>query len=267
MRSLYTRSVVRNTLPGKRRDLADLSGSWKAGKAIESPLVVRPKAPAASPEKILFPSKDGLPVRGDFHAAKKPREAILLCHRSHFNRGEYKDIAPRLAALGFSCLAIDQRSGMKVLGYANETYARAKKQGLATGYVDARPDIEGAVAYLRKRARKPVIVVGSSYSASLALLIALNNEDVKAVAAFSPGEYLKGIKVAQSIKGLDKPVFLAAAKKEIGEVTKLVRFVARSRVSFHKPASEGAHGARMLWEKTLGSEECWRSFQRFLVSV
>lgn len=225
------------------------------------------QAPATSPEKVLFASQDGLPVTGDFHAAKKPRGALLLCHRSHFNRGEYKDIAPRLAELGFSCLAIDQRSGMKVLGYVNETYARAKKKGLATGYADARPDIEAAVAYLRRRTRQPVILVGSSYSASLALLVALNNDNVKAVAAFSPGEYLKGIDVAQSIKGLDKPVFLAAARKEIGHVRKLARFVARTRLSIHKPAEEGAHGARMLWERTPGSEECWRSFRRFVESV
>lgn len=228
---------------------------------------LRPRRSAASPRRVVFPSADGLPVTGDFHAVKKPRGAIVLCHRSHFNRGEYKDIAPRLAELGFSCLAIDQRSGMKVLGYANETYARAKKEGLATGYADARPDIEAAVAYLRRRTRQPVILVGSSYSASLALLIARNDGDVKAVAAFSPGEYLKGIAVAQSIRGLDKPVFLAAARKEIGEVKKLARFVARSRLSFHKPAAEGAHGARLLWEKTPGSEECWGSFQRFLVSL
>jgi alpha-beta hydrolase superfamily lysophospholipase len=82
----------------------------------------RGRRPAASPPKTLtFPSRDGLSITTDHYRARSPRGFIVLCHRSHFNRGEYEEIAPQLVARGFSCLAIDQRSGMTVLGYTNET--------------------------------------------------------------------------------------------------------------------------------------------------
>ena len=145
------------------------------------------KEPLCTPKKVNFPSKDGLTITADFYQAKNQKDLIVLCHRSHFNRGEYKDISPHLVAQGFSCLAIDQRSGMNVLGYINETSTLAKKKGLPTGYLDAKQDIESAVEYaFKKNHNKPIILIGSSYSASLALLIAKDSDKVKAVAVFSP---------------------------------------------------------------------------------
>src|SRR5688572_27952913 len=121
-----------------------------------------------SVKTVQFPSRDGLLITANYYDVEDPTGRILLCHRSHFNRGEYKEIAPRLNTLGYSCLAIDQRSGMKVLGTTNETYARAKEQSLPTGYAAAKPDIEAAVAYLYdKNHKRPIILLGSSYSAAL----------------------------------------------------------------------------------------------------
>src|SRR3989338_8796786 len=145
------------------------------------------KEPPYILKKVNFPSKDGLMIRADYYQAKKSKGLLVLCHRSHFNRGEYKDIAQRLVAQDFSCLAIDQRSGMNVLGYINETSTLAKKKGLPTGYLDAKQDIESAVEYaFKKNHNKPIILIGSSYSASLSLLIAKDSDKVKAVAVFSP---------------------------------------------------------------------------------
>ena len=85
----------------------------------------------------MFHAADGLPVSADLHSVPNSRAFLVLCHRSHFHRGEYVEIAPRLAQLGYDCLAIDQRSGMNVLGRANEACSRAKERKLATGYVAA----------------------------------------------------------------------------------------------------------------------------------
>jgi hypothetical protein len=80
---------------------------------------------AMSPEGVTFPAADGLSVNADLYSVPKARAFLVLCHRSHFHRGEYAEIAPRLAQLGYDCMAIDQRSGMNVFGGVNETYARA----------------------------------------------------------------------------------------------------------------------------------------------
>jgi len=96
---------------------------------------------------VNFKSQDGLMITADLYEANNSVGFILLCHRSHCNRGEYRQTAPKFNKLGFSCLAIDQRSGMKVFGVVNETKNRAKEKGLSTGYWDAKPDIEAAIDY------------------------------------------------------------------------------------------------------------------------
>jgi alpha-beta hydrolase superfamily lysophospholipase len=218
-----------------------------------------------SPEGVTFHSADGLPVSADLHSVPKARAFLVLCHRSHFHRGEYVEIAPRLAQLGYDCLAIDQRSGMNVLGRVNETYARAKERKLATGYVAARPDIEAAVQYTRDRCRGcPIVLVGSSYSASLSLVIASEETSVHAVAAFSPGEHLRGIVVADAVSGLSVSTFVSAAQKEVPAARELVKRAPRGQVTFHSPRHEGAHGVRCLWAKTVGSGEYWKAFLAFL---
>lgn len=222
-------------------------------------------ASAPSFTTITFPSQDELTVTADWYPAPKPRNCILLCHRSHFNRGEYREIAPRLVELDFSCLAIDQRSGMNVLGTINETSTLAKKRKLPTGYLDARPDIEAAIDVVyKKNNRQPIILLGSSYSASLALLISKGNKKIKAVATFSPGEYLKGIKLAEKLKDFNHPLFVTAANKEMTEVDHLIHEIPKRLVTRFKPKAEGAHGARTLWKKTEGNEEYWKALEKFL---
>jgi len=177
-------------------------------------------------ETVQFKSKDGLLITADLYPVDHPKNLILLCHRSHCNRGEYRETAPKLNQLGFSCLAIDQRSGMKVFGVINETSALAKQSGMPTGYLDAKQNIEAAVDYAyEQNGNTPIIILGSSYSASLALLISTETEKIKAVIAFSPGEFLKNVKLAEEIKSLTKPIFVTGAKKEIDEVSKVIRYV------------------------------------------
>ncbi len=217
-------------------------------------------------ERVYYESRDGLLITGDLYSADKPKGYLLLCHRSHYNRGEYCEIAPKLAALGFLCLAVDQRSGMNVLGFTNETSTLAKQKGLPTGYLDAKQDIEASIDYLYERnGHKPIILVGSSYSASLALLIAKDNAKVKAVAAFSPGEYLKKTKVAESIKGLAKPTYVTSARKETADVGQIIRYMDMKYATYFRSQDAGFHGARTLWDTVDGHEKYWESFSQFLL--
>jgi len=217
---------------------------------------------------LQFKSKDGLLITADFYSLEQSKNLILLCHRSHCNRGEYRETAPKLNKLGFSCLAIDQRSGMKVFGVINETSALAKQSGLATGYLDAKQDIEAAINYAYElNGKKPIIILGSSYSASLALLISAKTDKVKAVVVFSPGEYLKDVKLAEEIKTLAKPIFATGAKKEIGEASKVLRFINSKHITLFKPKVDGFHGSKTLWESVEGHETFWKPLEQFLLKV
>ena len=215
---------------------------------------------------ITFPSKDGLKITADLYLVAKPKEFILLCHQAGYSRGEYIETAKKLNKLGYSCMAMDQRSGDVVNNVINETAKRAKEKGLKPiVYLDTKQDMEAAITYVYKmNASKPIIIVGSSYSASLALLLATNNPKIKAVAAFSPGECLKGLNLTNAIAALNKPVFVTSSKKEISQVAGIFSKVKSKNKVHFKPTVVGIHGSRVLWKKTKGHASFWKAFTDFL---
>ncbi len=217
---------------------------------------------------IHFPSKDGLEITADLYLVNEPKDFILLCHQAGFSRGEYIETAKKLNKMGFSCMAIDQRSGKEANHVVNETAKLAKEKGLKATYLDAKQDIEAAIDYAYQlNDSKAIILVGSSYSASLVLLLATTNNNVKAVAAFSPGEYLKGVQVAQSISKLNKPLFVTSAKKESNGVAKLVAQI-KTPIKVHFiPKVEGIHGSRALWKSTKGNQMYWEAFTNWLNQI
>ena len=165
-------------------------------------------------------------------------------------------------------MAIDQRSGSGVNNIPNETMARAKSKGLGTEYIDVKQDIEAAIDFLyKKNDNHQIVIVGSSYSATLVLLEGKENDKVKAVAAFSPGEYYKGIDVNKEISGIKKPVYVTASNSETSNLTDLVSGISPKYLAHYKPSEKGIHGSRALWKTTDGVEGYWRSFKEFLKSV
>ena len=154
---------------------------------------------------------------------------------------------------------------MTMLGYTNETAKRAKRRGLPTGYVDATPDIEAAIAFAFKRnQRRPIVLLGSSYSASLALLLAIGNDKVEKVVAFSPGEYLRNVSVHERMAELSTAAFVTSAKREVTDTRALIRNIPRQHLTHFRPAVDGAHGARCLWSKTEGHATYWAALEKFL---
>ena len=212
-----------------------------------------------------FPSKDSLLVFADIYERKDSKPIILLCHQAGFSRGEYRETAFRIGSIGFSSIAIDQRSGNEANNIINKTAQIAKEKGLSTEYIDAKQDIEAAIDYLYKlNDNQSIVLVGSSYSASLVLLIGKNNEKVKAVAAFSPGEYIKGINIQDSIIGYEKPIFITSSKTETEASKTLISGIDTVWTNHFLPDFEGIHGSRALWETTEGSEKYWDAFKTFL---
>lgn len=216
-------------------------------------------------KKVTFKSKDGLLITADLYKIKDSKGMILLCHRSHCNRAEYRETAPKLNALGYSCLAIDQRSGMKVFGEVNETKNRAKAQNLPTGYLDAQQDIEAGIDYAYTiNDNEPVVLFGSSYSAALSLRIAKDSDKVQSVVVFSAGEHLKGVDLAAEISGISVPVFATSAKREIKETSDVLKHVESKWVTQFNPKEEGFHGSKILWESVKGYEKIWEALSNFL---
>ena len=169
-------------------------------------------------DAVSFTASDRVQVFADYYSAgSKAKPLILLFHQAGSNRGEYATIGPMLATLGFNALAIDQRSGGNAWGRTNET---VKRLGRSTDYDEALLDLEAALQWAKSSGQTGSILVwGSSYSAALVFLLAAEHQDeIKAILAFSPGEYLGGSStVRKAAAQVSIPIFVTTAKnpKEI----------------------------------------------------
>jgi hypothetical protein len=120
-------------------------------------------------QTITFPSKDGLTVTADIYIMNDTLPYMVLCHQAGYSRGEYKETARKFSKFNYNCLAVDARSGAEVNEIENTTAIAATTANKSINYLDAEQDILAAIDYAYKKSNKKVILVGSSYSASLAL--------------------------------------------------------------------------------------------------
>ena len=226
---------------------------------------------AFSPVEIL--TDDGLTITADLYAAHADKTApfIVLCHQAGWSRGEYREIAPKLNALGFNCLAIDQRSGGAVNDVANQTFAKAKKAKKGVDFPDAEQDMVAALKWVKaNHAQGKVVLWGSSYSAALSLRIAGEHADlVDAAMAFSPGEYFSrfgksGDWIATSAKKIDDPVFITSARNESRAWKAIFESIpVKSKTGF-LPKTKGNHGSRALWGEFSDNTAYWVAVKSFL---
>lgn len=215
-------------------------------------------------QKITFPSSDGLTITADLYVQDKSNPYIILFHQANYSRGEYTETAPRLLKLGYNCLAVDLRSGKEVNYIQNETAAAARAKHLGTEYLDAEKDMLAAIEYVKKISKERVILLGSSYSASLALRISKKNPSVKAAIVFSPGEYFAKIKLKEEIALLDKPLFIGSTASEYPYIKEMVAGINSNFISWFVPSkTKGIHGSRALWATSPENEECWMALLQF----
>ena len=225
--------------------------------------------PGFTMETLNFPSKDGLEITADFYPhSQKDAPFVLLCHQAGWSRGEYRETAKWFNAQGVHAFAIDQRSGGAVNGVKNETAQRAQAQGLATNYLAAQQDIEAAIEYVRKTYQPTaLILVGSSYSATLALRISAENKyPLTATLAFSPGEYIETNRnfLSEMVAQIKTPVFITSARDEDERWKAFSANIPKGKLNTFLPSLKGRHGSSALWRSTEGHMLYRRATYAFL---
>lgn len=216
-------------------------------------------------EQVTLRAADGVTVFADHEGGGMPgRPIILLFHQAEGSGAEYDAIAPRLVALGYETLAVDQRSGGSAFGRPNRTVQHA---GRSTGYLEALPDLGAAVEWAAARHPSAIVAWGSSYSASLVLLLAERESRVSAIVSFSPGEYFpdQGM-VRRAASRVTVPVLLssASAPGEIAQAADLYA-VLPGKAKVQLRPRQAAHGSIALAGP--GSAELWRGVESFLRSA
>lgn len=223
----------------------------------------------AVPIALQLQAADGVRVFGrEYPASGGPAKAVvLLFHQAGSSKDEYATIAPRLAGAGYTALAIDQRSGGTLFG-ANETVA---KLGRSDDYLAAQRDLQAAIDWGADQ-KLPVIVWGSSYSASLAFPLAAKNAGrIKALLAFSPGEYfVDKTLVGKAAARLTIPAYLTSSPAP-GEVAAAAAIAGAmpGRLATRYVPKAGLHGSATLIvaKDPNGAETNWQPVLAFLDKV
>jgi dienelactone hydrolase len=227
-------------------------------------------AAAAAPESVMLVAADGGQVFGDvWRGAPGKRPVIVAFHQAESSSAEYTPIAPRLVDTGFTVLAIDQRSGDGAFGGTNRTVAARK--GDSTGYDEALPDLEAALAWAKAEAKgAPVVVWGSSYSAALVFLLAAANPgEVNGIVAFSPGEYLnKKRAVRDAAARVSVPVFIdqSSGADEVAASAAILKALKSADKQQYVAKAKSTHGSSTLRADTnaAGAEAHWQAVLKFL---
>ena len=216
-------------------------------------------------EKVSFKAEDGIEVFADKYLINEEYPYILLFHQAGSSRGEFNEIASRFLKLRYNCLAVDLRSGDNSNYVPNETARKAGGNSSRIKYLDALPDIHAAIDFAWELNPKPMILLGSSYSASLVLLEE-KNEHVKAIIAFSPGEYFgEDLRVESSIDSTwSKPLFVSVTEREEPYVQQMIANIPEESYTIFKPESEGVHGAKALWSDNSSKDEYWLALLLFI---
>jgi len=225
--------------------------------------------PVRAQKTITFSAKDGLLVTADLYEGNASYPYLLLFHQAGSSRGEFREIAPRLMKLGYNCLAVDLRAGNEIGFVVNQTALRAKEQKLSITYLDAVPDMQAAIEYAANVSRKPVVVLGSSYSASLALVLATKNPQIAAVVAFSPGEYFESrFVVRDTLAYLRIPLWIGGASDELSYLKVLTSKIDPQYLTLFTPVHDkGRHGAAALWPNNPSKDEYWFSLLLFFNQI
>lgn len=231
-------------------------------------VVMVSQLPALAQRKVMFASKDGLTITADLYETEPEHPWIVLFHQSNSSRGEYRDIAPRLNKLNLNCMAVDLRSGKEKNFRVNETAALAKDAKLPSNFIDAEKDMVAAIERAYGIGRQPVILLGSSYSASLALKLATEMDEVAAVIAFSPGEFFDNkLNMQKAVTGLSKPVFVSGPASERRWIEELTSGIPTGKKITYIPGAGGVHGASCLLKTTDGQTEYWIQLINFIQTV
>jgi hypothetical protein len=202
---------------------------------------------ATCQEAVFFYAEDSTEVRGDLYIKNNALPFIILCH-DETNRNEYDDLTLRLLNLNYNCLSVIMRSEISLGSSA---------------------DIKAAIKYAQHICSKPVILLGSTYSASLCLITATQNPSVKAIIALNPGEYFLPHKtISEEVKKLNQPVFVSSTQTEFPYVQKMLAAMPSDHVTLFKPEKgKGIRGPGAFYKSNPNNGEYWFALMMFFKKI
>jgi hypothetical protein len=230
--------------------------------ALSSSKIIRKK-------NVQYKAEDGITITADHYFSKKNSPYILLFHQEKSSRGEYDSIAERFVKFNYNCLAVDLRSGEKYGYVENETAQAALNSGKPAELMESLKDIKASIEYIWNLSGQEVILFGSASSASLALIEGKTNEHVKAIIAFSPGEYFRPVLDMRSfLAGYPKKVFVGCTDQEFVYVQEMFSEIdGKNKIIFRPEFGHGVRGTSSLLRENPTRDEYWLSLLVYFKSL
>jgi dienelactone hydrolase len=168
---------------------------------------------AQTTRTVRLDTTDDVGIIGTYYPTDQPHTpAVLLLHSILRDRSVWNDFATLLQHNGIAALAIDLRGhGESTRKLTAEGPVKIDIRELtARDYQDMLLDVEAAIDWLQTQPeidKKHIALIGESFGANIALRYAAINEDLSAVAVFSPGLNYRGVRTDDVIRQLGRAPF------------------------------------------------------------
>ena len=165
---------------------------------------------AQTTRTVRLETADDVGIIGTYYPTDQPHvPAALLVHSVLRDRGVWTDFATLLQRNGIAALAIDLRGhGESTRKLTADGPVKIDMRNLSgRDYQDMLLDVEAAVDWLQTQPeidKKRIALIGESLGANVILRYAAINEDLSAVALFSPGLNYRGVRTDDVIRQLGK---------------------------------------------------------------
>lgn len=231
--------------------------------AVNSNTTNQTNAEIPAPQTVKFTSADNVEIVGTFYESPKANSpAVLLLHQFGSNRQPYDEFAKEMQKKSFGVLAIDGR------GFGDSTKTtdgklisppRIDKGEISVPNSTKRnietmiEDISEAFNFLAKQKNvdaNRIGIVGASYLSYLAVMFAVINKNVKAVALISPYlNYFGNMPTDSAVKNYgDRPLLMVAAEddKESADSVRKLKEVGANEKYETKIYDKGGHGTTLF---------------------
>lgn len=215
----------------------------------------------AAAQDIRLQTRDGVALVATYYAAADPAApAVLLVHSTDEDRRVWIPFARWLQQAGLAALAVDLRGhGESVRRETDQGPVRLDAGAFRpSDFQDMLLDLNAAYDWLNRTAGgrpRRIGIVGAGLGANLALRYALFNDDVAALALFSPGLRYREIRADDVIAELGEvPLRLYAGVGDVFAFESSKQLVERRRAA-GRPVPEDMltvcsgrqHGAQLLY--------------------
>jgi pimeloyl-ACP methyl ester carboxylesterase len=200
-------------------------------------------------QEVTFLTSDHQTLSGMWRAGKASAwPVVVLVHRGGSSREEWDPLLPVIEPLQIQILTFDVRGhgrSVPITAKGPDFFKTPKAKAAQMAL-----DVDAALSWIRATTQNnnPVLVIGSSFGATLAVLAAERVDRVVGLGLISPGAAIRGVDIYIPFTRLaPRPTLLIGATSDTiaNEPIDIIGKIAKQNATIHRVLGQ-AHGAEQL---------------------